>query len=296
MQRQSSLADGAGIGVATPRPAHDGSSCACSVTPHRSRHGPVADRAGRILVNMLDRTRPPAERCDVATAFSHELDAAFASAHRLSRSHMHNLVTRYDQILHDDLVPILAGDGITFPCWEELSSIEQTRMRRHFHRSTFPLITPIAVDSTHPLPHLPSLALSVGIRVDDRLVLVTMSPHVPRLLNVSSGRYLTVESLVGAMLPRVLVGVQVAEYTALRVTRSTHTGHAVRLEVEQRSSDVLVNTIAARLSIPNGDVYRLTSSLAMGDPLAILARGHASARQALGVREAGTGTRRGPNP
>jgi polyphosphate kinase len=256
----------------------------------------VVDRAGRFLVNMLDRTRPAAERCDVATAFSHELDVAFTSAHRLSRAHMHNLVTRYDQILHDDLVPILAGDGVAFPRWEELSSIEQARMQRHFHRSTFPLITPIAVDSTHPLPNLPSLTLSVGIRVDGRLVLVTMSPHVPRLLEVSSGRYLTVESLVAAMLPRVLVGVQVAEYTALRVTRSTHTAHAVRLEVEQRSSDVLVNTIAGRLSIPDGDVYRLTSSLAMGDPLSLLPRGHTPARRALGVSEAATGTRTETNP
>jgi polyphosphate kinase len=140
----------------------------------------------------------------------------------------------------------------------------------------------MAVDSTHPLPQLPSLALHVGLKVDGRLVLVKMSPHVPRLLAVRRGRYLTVESFVGALLPQLLVGVRLTEHTAFRVTRSALGNKPVRLEVECGSAAGVVAALAARLGIADGDIYRLRSSLAMGGALAVEPARTAAARRASG--------------
>jgi polyphosphate kinase len=110
------------------------------------------------------------------------------------------------------------------------------------------------------------------MQVDGRLVFVMISPHVSRLLAIRPGRYLTAESFVGALLPRLLVGVRVREYTAFRITRSLRTdrgGKPVRLEVERGSSEGLVVALAARLGVHDGDVHRLRSSLAMGAALAV---------------------------
>ena len=269
MQGYSSFSDEACDGIVTRASVWEGAACARSVTPSHVRHNPVAGRAALRLVQLSDTTRSPSARCEIAVAFSHELDAVFTHAPRPPRSRLHHLVARYDRVLHDDLVPRLAAAGVTFPCWDELSSLDRVQMQRRFRERTFPLFTPMAVDSTHPLPQLASLGLNIGMQVDGRLVFVTMSPHVPRLLAVRRGRYLAVESFVGALLPQLLVGLRVAEHTTFRITRSSHSGKPVRLEVERAASAGLVDTLASRLGVADGDVYRLHSSLSMGDALAI---------------------------
>jgi polyphosphate kinase len=272
VESYGSFSDKACNGIATQAIAWQGAACARSLAPNHVRHNPVAGRAAMRLVELGDTTRSPAARCEIAVAFSHELDTVFTNALRPPRSRLHHLVARYDRVLHSDLVPRLAAAGVTFPRWDELSSLDRAQMQRRFRERTFPLFTPMAVDSTHPLPQLASLELNIGLQVDGRLVLVAMSPHVPRLLAVRRGRYLTVESFVGALLPELLVGRRVAECTTFRITRSSHSGQPVRLEVERAASVGLVDTLARRFGVADADVYRLHSSLSMGDALAIEAR------------------------
>ena len=257
-----------------------------SVTPHTASRNPVADSAARRLAELGDPTRTAPAYREIAAGFIRDIDTVFTHALRVPRPWLHQLVARYDRVLHEELVPRLAVDGVTFPRWDELSSLERVQMQRRFRERTFPLFSPMAVDSTHPLPRLPSLTVNVAMQVDGRLVLVTIAPHVPRLLTVQRGRYLTMEAFVGALLPRLLVGVRIAEHTAFRITRSTMADRAVRLEVESGSSTGLLDALASRLGLDGGDVYRLRSSLAMGDPLAV-----APGRIAADRRPSTAGTR-----
>jgi polyphosphate kinase len=255
-------------GIFTRPVALEGRPCARSVEPHHVRHNAVADRAALRLVELADPTRSSSARRELAAAFSHEMDAIFTHALRLPRSRLHQFVARYDHVLSEDLVPRLAAEGVTFPRWDELSSLERLQMQHRFRGRTLSPFSPMAVDPTHPRPQVPSLALNVGMQVDGRLVLVTISPHVPRLLAVRRGRYLTAESFLGALLPQLLVGVRITEHTAFRITRSAQSDEPVRLEVERGSSAPFVHTLATRLGVADDDVYPLDSSLAMGDALA----------------------------
>ena len=288
MRRYSTFSDNACKGISTRLSAADPAPCARSVTPHHVRHNAAADQAARRLVELCDPTRTPAARAHIAVGFTHDLDAVFTHAARLPRHRLHDLVARYDEIVHEDVLPALAAGGVTFPGWGELSSLERAQLRRRFHQRTLPQVALLAVDSTHPLPHLPSLARNVGLRVDDRLVLVTLPPVVPRLMAVRPGRYLAVESLVSALLPELLVRVRVCEYAAFRLTRSAATGQVARLEIERQASDRLVDMITSRLPADGADLYRLRTVLAMGDALSAAARGDG--------RRVGTGQAPRPSP
>jgi hypothetical protein len=287
VQRYGTFSDNACKGISMRLSAEGSAPCARSVTPHHVRHNAAADQAARRLVELCDPTRSPAARAQLAVSFSHDLDAVFADAARLPRRRLHELVARYDEVVHEDVLPALAAGGVTFPAWGELSPFERAQTRHRFHQRTLPLVTPLAVDSTHPLPHLPSLARNVGLRVGDRLVLVTLPPFVPRLLAVRPGRYLAVESFVSALLPELLVGVRVCECAAFRLTRSAATGQVARLEIERQASDRLVDMITSRLQAASTDLYRLRTVLAMGDALAAAARGSGPPRPAIIPRGGG---------
>src|SRR5207253_1320637 len=58
---------------------------------------------------------------------------------------------------------------------------------KRFEREVLPLLTPIAIGSAAPFPHVPSLGLNLAVLVEDqsdqRLVCVSIPPGVPRFVD-----------------------------------------------------------------------------------------------------------------
>jgi polyphosphate kinase len=235
------------------------------------------------IADLRDAGRPAAERAVLAGAFIRELDAVFAGNVRYSRRRLHQLVAAYDEVLHEELLPELAAEGPSFVSWEELSPIERVQTHRRLHRSAYPLLTPMVVDSTHPVPRLTSLAISLGARVDGRLVHVALPPHLPRMLSLRAGRFVPLESVVTAVLPELLVGVRIADCSPFRITRSAATGQIVRMEVTRTASDSLVELLASRFGVADGEVFRVRSALAMGEALAVAPRTLRAVPQVVGA-------------
>ncbi|MFL6160802.1 MAG: hypothetical protein ACJ74U_01110 [Jatrophihabitantaceae bacterium] len=256
-------------GIASPASASHAGPCANSVTPHHIRQQQRGLRMSVKLLDLRDPARSATERVQLAAEFTHELDALFTHRTRLPRRRLREIVAGYDSLLHEQLLPELAAEGLQFVEWADLSAMERTQAHRRFHRAVYPLLTPLAVDSTHPVPRTRSLAINLGVRVGDQLVHLTMPPQVRRMLPIRAGRYLAIESVVAAALPELLVGVRIAEHAAYRITRGATTGKVSRLEVEHRASDRLVALLSSRLDVADGDVYRLSSGLAMGDAFAV---------------------------
>jgi len=53
-----------------------------------------------------------------------------------------------------DILNELEGHNITVKCYEKLSDVEQEVIKREFFEQIYPVIMPIAIDATHPFPHL----------------------------------------------------------------------------------------------------------------------------------------------
>ena len=59
--------------------------------------------------------------------------------------------------------PALAEQNIRLSQWEELSESERAVANEHFRNRVFPVLTPLAVDPSHPFPFISNLSTSLGV-------------------------------------------------------------------------------------------------------------------------------------
>ena len=64
----------------------------------------------------------------------------------------HDLVSEQSRVFAEEVRPGLVDEGIEILRWAELSDDEKGRMRTLFSERIFPILTPLAVDPSHPMP------------------------------------------------------------------------------------------------------------------------------------------------
>ncbi len=207
----------------------------------------------------------------------------------------HDLVARQEDVYLDELAPALAAAGVALVRWEDLDAVDRKRMTAVYEQRIFPVLTPLAVDPSHPFPYISELALSVGAMVadpdpesDDRRFARVKVPTVfPRLFEVDSARYIPAEELIIAHLHTLFAGMIVEEVAAFRVTRNADLtleeeeaedllealemelrrrrfNKAVRLEVSDQMSDSMLDLLTRELEIRPDDVYRCRAPIDLG--------------------------------
>ena len=75
------------------------------------------------------------------------------------------LVTEQAQVFQDDVRPALAKEGIEILRWDELTATEKDRMDELFAERIFPVLTPLAVDPSHPFPYISGLSINLAVLV-----------------------------------------------------------------------------------------------------------------------------------
>ncbi|MBC8010934.1 MAG: RNA degradosome polyphosphate kinase, partial [Burkholderiales bacterium] len=67
----------------------------------------------------------------------------------------------------EQLLPALAAEGITFATATELNAGELAWVRTYFEEQVFPVLTPLAIDQSHPFPQLGNKTLNIVVSLDD---------------------------------------------------------------------------------------------------------------------------------
>jgi polyphosphate kinase len=207
----------------------------------------------------------------------------------------HELVARQEQVFLEQLVPELAAAGIAIVGWDDLDQVERKRMTELYEQRVFPVLTPLAVDPSHPFPYISELALSVGAMVadpdpdsDDRRFARVKVPTVfPRLFEVDESRFIPAEELIIAHLPTLFSGMVIEEVATFRVTRNADLtieeeeaddllealemelrrrrfNKPVRLEVSEGMSDGMLEVLTEELELEPADVYRCRAPIDLG--------------------------------
>jgi polyphosphate kinase len=206
------------------------------------------------------------------------------------------LVTRQEDIYLDDLIPSLSAAGIAIVTWDDLDRPERKALEEIYEQRIFPVLTPLAVDPSHPFPYISNLALSIAATVvdpssddhgDRRFVRVKVPTVFPRLVEVDEARFLPVEDLIIAQLHTLFGGMTIEEAAAFRVTRNADLtfedeeaddlleavemelrrrrfNKAVRLEVSETMSDEMGELLTRELELTPADVYRLRGPIDLG--------------------------------
>jgi len=214
---------------------------------------------------------------------------------RAIRTRVESLIDRQVGLYQREIIPALGAAGITLVRGEDVSRKELTRLHSVFREQIFPVLTPLAVDPGHPFPYISHLSLNLAVLVRDpqqkeqRFARVKVPPVLPRFVPLVDGeRYLPLEDLIALHLHALFPGMDVVSHHPFRVTRDgdlddvdsdaedllaaiqtelrRRRRHArvVRLEVDPRMSNEVLELLTRELELQSADVYKLDGLLDMG--------------------------------
>ncbi|MGL4608419.1 MAG: polyphosphate kinase 1 [Trueperaceae bacterium] len=159
---------------------------------------------------------------------------------------LHPLVAQHRKVLGHDILPALEGHGVFLVPIDKLSDSDKVAVDKFFHDELFPVLTPLAVDASHPFPRLPNLSFSLILEafdpVDDeeRRAIVQVPSVLPRFLRLpgkESYRFVMLENIIKAKLDALFPGYEVRRAYAFRLTRNAD------IEIAEDEADDLLQVI-----------------------------------------------------
>ncbi len=204
----------------------------------------------------------------------------------------YELQLRQAEIFSHEIRPALEAEGIDLLHWDELTPAEKTDMDRFFDDKVFPILTPLAVDPSHPFPYISGLSLNLAVVVrnpttgNELFARVKVPPLLPRFIEVGPQRYVPLEDVIAAHLDELFPGMEICQHHAFRVTRNEDVeveeddaenllkalerelvrrrfGPPVRLEVEETIDAHVLELLVSELDVSEQEVFRLPGPLDM---------------------------------
>src|SRR5215218_9224180 len=106
----------------------------------------------------------------------------------------HELLEKQYTLWRDEITPALAKNGIRIHDVAQLNAKRAAWARRFFQEEVFPLLTPLAVDASHPFPQLLNKSHNLLVRAraekaGEPLLAIVQVPRVlPRLILMPRGK------------------------------------------------------------------------------------------------------------
>jgi len=205
-----------------------------------------------------------------------------------------NYLHQEQQVVEHCLSSILKKlevEGIFIKSYEEVTQTQRGKLKKYFYENIYPVIIPIAIDATHPFPHLNNLSFGLIVKLadmDDETVERTGIIRVPRVISrfieLNDGIYVPIESLVVQHIQDLFPGYKLIKYASFRVTRNAdmeieeeeaddfmeileeglklrRKGEMVRLEVGSDSDEELLNFFNKHTHVYKDDIYRFHTFL-----------------------------------
>src|ERR1700720_3853137 len=278
----------------------------------------------RVLEEAQDPSQPLIERVKFLCIFSSNLDEFFeirvagikqqiesetsdVAADGLSPTetfnqiqHLaHELVATEYELWKNELQTELAKHGIRIRDVTKLSAKRAAWAQRYFQEEVFPMLTPLAVDASHPFPQLLNKSHNLLVRAKaqrggEPLHAIVQVPRVvPRLILMPRGKgedepwdYIYLASLIKQHIAELFPGLILDAVHAFRVTRNSDLyideeeaenllrtieqelrrssrGDAVRLEVEPDCPKDFIELLTGYFDLTEADVYKLNGPLSM---------------------------------
>ena len=212
------------------------------------------------------------------------LDAILAESYELMREHA--------ATFNNSIMPSLVANGIEILRWDELTVEEREKMSQLFAEQIFPVLTPLAVDPSHPFPYISGLSLNLAVSIkspdsdNELFARVKVPASLPRFFEVSRERFVPLEDVIAGHLDMLFPGMEILQHHSFRVTRNEELeveeddaenllqalekelsrrrfGAPVRLEVENSIDPHILELIISEVGVEQNEVFRLTGPLAL---------------------------------
>jgi polyphosphate kinase len=203
------------------------------------------------------------------------------------------LIQRQTKCFHEVVNPALHDAGIHIVGISELTADEKAYVDAIFQEKIFPVLTPLAVDPSHPFPYISGLSLNLAVVVkkpdsdEELFARVKVPSNLSRFIDTAKGdarRFIPLEQVIIANLAHLFPGMQLQDYFTFRLTRNADLeleeeesedllasmeqellrrkfGPPVRLEVDRDIQGELLETLMEELGVKEEDVSRYQEPL-----------------------------------
>ena len=260
----------------------------------------------RVLAEALDFQNPLLERLKFLAIFSSNLDEFFmvrvagikrqieaqvnkvtadgrTPQQQLNAIHERLLpmVTQQHQYFEQQIKPELAKNGIHLLSYIDLNQEQRTYLKSYFDEMIFPVLTPLAIDRSHPFPYLSNLSLNLAVVLknpetkEELFARVKVPSSLPRFISLpkelrvqENGEFspwvgIPIGQVIAHNLESLFPGMDIQDYYIFRITRDAD------LAVQEDEADDLLLAIEQELRKRRvgGSVVRLEINSSIPDYL-----------------------------
>ena len=198
----------------------------------------------------------------------------------------------------------LETEKVYFKKYNELKNKEKEYAKKYFNEIILPVLTPVAIDPSHPFPLISNKSLNLGVllqRNEDESVfsnieekqifsVVEVPSNLQRFIKLPSSDkknvFIYLEDIIKANLDQLFSGNQVVAVDTFRITRNAEVildeesknllsemkryvkrrrwGFAVRLEINSNYNDYILNFLKDTLNLEQDDIYKVNGPLNLG--------------------------------
>ena len=203
------------------------------------------------------------------------------------------------RIFNEEVIPGLEDSGIKILKYGDLDDASRKNLDRYFDEVLYPVLTPIAMDNVHPFPNLVNRTLAFVLVLDDpetevienKLSVLQIPGNIPRFIRLENTEGISVlllEDLIEANISKLFPGMVITHCYAFRITRNAdleleeeeaddlltlieeevkkrRLGVIVRLEVEEKIPDQILEFLIEDLELDNTEVYKVDGPINLGD-------------------------------
>lgn len=145
---------------------------------------------------------------------------------RKIREYLHNEKNSLE-IYYKQTIEALANEGFYIKNYDDLNDELRQKADEYFFSNILPIIVPIAVDSTHPFPHLNNLSFALAVKLKDtndsqgfKFGMIRIPRVIPRFVQVSTDAYTPIETIVHRHAEEIFPGYSLISSAPFRVTRN----------------------------------------------------------------------------
>lgn len=209
----------------------------------------------------------------------------------------HELVRQQYEVYNGSLLPLLLSNGLrVVEKHEQLTKEEAAYVDRYYEENVYPVLTPMAVDSSRPFPLIRNKSLNIGALVKKKggeqeleFATVQVPSVLPRIVQLPDRQgepktVILLEEIIERNIHKLFLNYDIVCAYPFRIMRNADLtieedeaedllkeiekqlkrrqwGQAIRLEVEEGIDERLLAIIESELSISKEDIYRINGPL-----------------------------------
>lgn len=283
--------------------------------PYHNRELSWMDFNSRVLEEAFEKENPVLERVKFLAITASNLDEFFMVrvAGVMDRMHskpkeidasgmtpeqqfekltekIHEFSKKQYSCLHHSIIPALKKNKLSFLKIKELNKLQKQQVNEYFEKGIFPVLTPLAVDTSRPFPILANKSLNIAVRLskdgEDIFAIVQVPSILPRFFEVKSenGReFVMLENIIIDKLSELFELYKIQACCPFRITRDSDLdidedaddlmeeiersikkrkrGDPVRLEILNKCDEALKDFLVDMLDVNNKEIYEVSGPL-----------------------------------